>query len=134
MKSDYRFAFFTAPLIVPLCTMIYARSTFNQGSTFVTSDDLARLILIFGIPVTYLCVLVLGLPVYFLLKESKKLSYLSLFIAGFITSLLVSVPVATEGKPTLEGITADIFFIFAVISISSGIGAILFGKLSNDIK
>ena len=137
MKTNYNKAFFVAPLTVPLVTAIYI-SVFSSSETksgsVMSLTEFVIAILLAGVPITYISVLILGLPVYFLLKESNALSIYSLFISGSITGLIVSVFIGTEGSPSLDGLTLSVFLMFFVISISSGIGAILFGKLSNDLK
>lgn len=121
--------------IVP-ATLVAA--TFSVGSIISSDDTLTGnnggyfvLIFILVLAVAYLAILIIGTPTYFYLKEKSKLTYMNLFICGFITSLIIilitTMVIGTNYTINLGGI---MFLI--VICISGGYGAILTMQLSND--
>ena len=129
-------AFFIAPLLIPLSLALILYIFGGEGTGTFSKGTFPSLVFIVGIPITYLSVLVLGIPVYLHLEENNKLSNTYLFFSGAIAGSLVTFGVITEGRFSFKGMsqTSDnIIPICVFISILCGVTAIIYGKIAKGI-
>lgn len=79
------FAFITPPIITALCLAIFSETLYPSSTNFI---DFSIEVTFGLIPLTYLFVIIIGLPSIYILRQRSKLSIASATLSGFIAGLI----------------------------------------------
>jgi len=130
-------AFFIAPLLIPLSLTLILYMFGGEGTSTFSKGTFPGLVFIIGIPITYLSILILGIPVYLHLESIDKLSYVSLFTSGGLAGSIVAFALITEGRFSFKdmsgGVPDNIIPLFIGISMLCGVTAIIYGKIAKGL-
>jgi len=133
LKNSNGLAFLIVPPMVPVfMTPLF----FMFGGRELAQSGLAASAVfgffVLGVPTSYIAVLVLGLPVFRLLKRFNQLSYFSMLISGLVCSILAFIIfLLVFNEPIIHSSSLGFGML---IGISGALCSLIFAFISEDVK